>query len=51
MKITRHGTARICEFAFKLASAVRKTKGRAGRVTNVDKANVFSSMAFWREGL
>jgi len=49
MKITRHGTARICEFAFKLAERRAQTKGRAGRVTNVDKANVFSSMAFWRK--
>lgn len=49
MKITRHGTARICEFAFKLAERRAATKGRAGRVTNVDKANVFSSMAFWRK--
>lgn len=49
MKITRHGTARICEFAFKLAERRATTKGRAGRVTNVDKANVFSSMAFWRK--
>ena len=49
MKITRHGTARICEFAFKLAERRANTKGRPGRVTNVDKANVFSSMAFWRK--
>jgi 3-isopropylmalate dehydrogenase len=49
MKITRHGTARICEFAFKLAERRARTKGRPGRVTNVDKANVFSSMAFWRK--
>ncbi|MEP6825299.1 MAG: isocitrate/isopropylmalate dehydrogenase family protein [Ramlibacter sp.] len=49
MKITRHGTARICEFAFKLAERRANVKGRAGRVTNVDKANVFASMAFWRK--
>lgn len=49
MKITRHGTARICEFAFKLAERRASAKGRAGRVTNVDKANVFASMAFWRK--
>ena len=34
MKITRHGTARICEFAFKLAERRAQTKGRAGRVTS-----------------
>ena len=49
MKITRHGTSRICEFAFKLAERRASTKGRSGRVTNVDKANVFTSMAFWRK--
>jgi 3-isopropylmalate dehydrogenase len=48
MQITRKGTLRICEFAFQLAEQRAKTKGRAGRVTNVDKANVFASMAFWR---
>lgn len=49
MKITRHGTERVCEFAFKLAEHRAGTRGRAGRVTNVDKANVFASMAFWRK--
>ncbi len=49
MKITRKGTARVCEFAFKLAEHRAAIRGRAGRVTNVDKANVFASMAFWRK--
>lgn len=49
MKITRTGTTRICEFAFRLAQRRAALKGRPGRVTNVDKANVFSSMALWRE--
>jgi 3-isopropylmalate dehydrogenase len=49
MKISRHGTERVCEFAFKLAEHRAQSKGRAGRVTNVDKANVFTSMAFWRK--
>lgn len=49
MKITRTGTARICEFAFKLAQRRALLKGRPARVTNVDKANVFASMAFWRK--
>lgn len=48
MRITRTGTARICDFALKLATQ-RKQDGRPGRVTSVDKANVFTSMAFWRE--
>ena len=48
MKITRAGTARVCDFAFALARQ-RKALGRPGRVTNVDKANVFASMAFWRQ--
>ncbi len=47
MKITRAGTARVCDFAFELARQ-RKAQGRRGHVTNVDKANVFVSMAFWR---
>ena len=49
MQITRKGTERICEFAFKLAEKRALQKGRAGHVTNVDKANVFASMAFWRK--
>jgi 3-isopropylmalate dehydrogenase len=48
MKITRSGTARVCDFALKLARQ-RKAQGKPGRVTNVDKANVFTSMAFWRQ--
>ena len=48
MKITRAGTARVCDFAFELARQ-RKAQGRPGHVTNVDKANVFASMAFWRQ--
>ncbi len=46
--ITRKGTARVCEFAFKLAQQ-RKARGYVGEVTSVDKANVFKSMAFWRD--
>jgi 3-isopropylmalate dehydrogenase len=48
MKISRAGTARVCDFAFALARE-RNARGRPGRVTNVDKANVFRSMAFWRQ--
>ena len=46
--ITRKGTQRVCDFAFKLAQQ-RKAKGYPGEVTSVDKANVFKSMAFWRD--
>jgi 3-isopropylmalate dehydrogenase len=49
MQITHKGTARICEFAFKLAEQRALEKGRQGHVTNVDKANVFASMALWRK--
>lgn len=49
MQVTHKGTARICEFAFKLAEQRALKKGRPGRVTNVDKANVFGSMALWRQ--
>lgn len=48
MKITRGGTARICDFALNLARQ-RKAQGKPGHVTSVDKANVFLSMAFWRK--
>lgn len=48
MKITHRGTARICDFALRLARQ-RRAQGKPGRVTNVDKANVFTSMAFWRQ--
>jgi 3-isopropylmalate dehydrogenase len=48
MKITRAGTARVSDFALRLARQ-RKARGKRGHVTNVDKANVFTSMAFWRQ--
>lgn len=49
--ITRIGTKRVVDFAFKLAEQrkVRGTAGSKGEVTSVDKANVFKSMAFWRD--
>jgi 3-isopropylmalate dehydrogenase len=43
MVITRHGTERVAEFAFRLAER------RNRKVTCVDKANVFRSMAFFRK--
>jgi 3-isopropylmalate dehydrogenase len=47
MVITRKGSERVHEFAFRLAER-RKQRGGPGRVTCVDKANVFVSMAFFR---
>ena len=47
-KISRAGTNRIVDFALNLARE-RVQKGKPGKVTNVDKANVFASMAFWRQ--
>jgi len=48
MQITRHGTARAAEFAFRIAERRRTRRGKA-RVTCVDKSNVFTSMAFFRK--
>ena len=48
MVITRRGSERVHDFAFRLAQR-RKSRGRPGRVTCVDKANVFRSMAFFRK--
>ena len=48
MLITRRGSERVHDFAFRLAQR-RKSRGRPGRVTCVDKANVFRSMAFFRK--
>lgn len=47
MIITRRTTERLMRFSFDLARR-RKTEGHAGRLTCVDKANIFSSMAFFR---
>jgi 3-isopropylmalate dehydrogenase len=47
--ITRDISEKLFKFAFKLAGE-RKAKGRGpGRVTCVDKANVFRAFAFFRE--
>lgn len=48
LRISRDTTTKLHEFAFRLAQK-RKTKGAKGRVTCVDKANVFKSMAFFRQ--
>lgn len=48
MLITREGSERVFEFAFNLA-ADRRQEGYPGELTCVDKANVFRSMAFFRQ--
>ena len=48
LRITRSTTEKLHRFAFELA-AKRKARGNPGRVTCVDKANVFASMAFFRK--
>ena len=48
LRITRNTTEKLHDFAFQLARQ-RKNRGRPGRVTCVDKANVFRSMAFFRK--
>lgn len=48
LRITRATTEKLHRFAFGLARK-RKARGRPGRVTCVDKANVFASMAFFRK--
>ena len=48
MVITRRVSERLFDFSFRLAER-RKTLGQPGRVTCVDKANVFTSMAFFRK--
>ncbi len=47
LRITRATTERLHDFAFRLARR-RRERGGKGRVTCVDKANVFRSMAFFR---
>jgi 3-isopropylmalate dehydrogenase len=46
--ITRTVSERLFDFAFRLAER-RRGRGGKGRVTCVDKANVFTSMAFFRK--
>ena len=47
LRITRATTEKLHRFGFELARK-RKQRGREGRLTCVDKANVFTSMAFFR---
>lgn len=48
MVITRETSTRLFNFGFNLARK-RKAAGKAGKLTLVDKANVFASMAFFRK--
>ncbi|MDE0588614.1 isocitrate/isopropylmalate family dehydrogenase [Halocynthiibacter sp. C4] len=48
MRISRATTEKLHEFAFQLAEK-RKERGKSGRLTCVDKANVFTSQAFFRQ--
>ena len=48
LRITRSTTEKLHHFGFKLAQR-RKERGHAGKLTCVDKANVFASMAFFRK--
>ncbi|MBL8701828.1 MAG: isocitrate/isopropylmalate dehydrogenase family protein [Alphaproteobacteria bacterium] len=47
--ITRATTERLTRFAFRLAARRKAKRGTPGRVTLVDKANVFLSFAFMRK--
>jgi 3-isopropylmalate dehydrogenase len=47
LRISRGASTRVVDFALKLAGH-RKDKGLIGRVTCVDKANVFPAFAFFR---
>ncbi len=48
MRISRSTTEKLHRFGFKLAER-RKAKGKPGKLTCVDKANVFTSQAFFRK--
>ncbi len=48
LRITRATTEKLHRFGFRLAEK-RKSRGKPGRLTCVDKANVFASMAFFRK--
>lgn len=47
--ITRRTTERLTDFSCRLARRRREQRGTPGRVTLVDKANVFRSFAFMRK--
>jgi 3-isopropylmalate dehydrogenase len=45
-EITRKGSERLFDFAFKLAARRRERNPKKGKVTCIDKSNVFLGMAF-----
>lgn len=49
MMISRNGSRRVSEFAFRVAERRAIGRRRRGRVTCVDKANALASMAFFRK--
>lgn len=48
-RVTRRGSERLFDFAFRLARRRRADNPKKGRVTCVDKANVLTSMAFFNK--
>ncbi|WP_035899451.1 isocitrate/isopropylmalate family dehydrogenase [Labrenzia sp. DG1229] len=48
LRITRKTTTKLHQFAFNLARK-RRERGNPGNLTCVDKANVFTSLAFFRQ--
>ena len=48
LSITRQTTEKLHRFGFKLARK-RQERGKTGKITCVDKANVFNAMAFFRK--
>jgi 3-isopropylmalate dehydrogenase len=48
LRITRSTTEKLCDTAFRIATR-RQAQGGKGRVTCVDKANVFRAYAFFRK--
>ncbi|NDW06042.1 isocitrate/isopropylmalate family dehydrogenase [Jiella pacifica] len=48
LRVSRATTEKLHAFAFRLARK-RRERGKRGRVTCVDKANVFTAMAFFRK--
>ncbi len=48
LRITRATSEKLFDFSFRLAERRAKAKGRRGRVTCVDKANVFRAFWFFR---
>jgi 3-isopropylmalate dehydrogenase len=48
LRITRSTTERLARFSFRLAERRAAARGKPGKVTLVDKANVFRAFAFMR---